>query len=163
MELDTEIKIDESILKSFSNLSNSEIDKSIKKAITRLGFEWKRRAVNIIMDESTDTGEFANSIHFKSFSDNKGNYGFTGMDGVDYGVYHEFGTIRHWVPFYYYGDTSKPVLADWGKRVLGLTEEEMIEKGGMNVEIKETKPFMRAMTETMEHAEDTFLQVFGSD
>ena len=159
MELNTEIKIDD----SFSKLSNNELDKMIKKAIVKLGFEWQRRAVNIIMDESADTGEFANSVHFETFDDDKGNYGFTGMDGVNYGVYHEFGTVRHWVPFYSYGDTSKPILADWGKRVLGLTEEEMIKKGGMYVEIKETKPFMRAMTETMEHAEDTFLQVFGSD
>jgi hypothetical protein len=82
--------------------------------------------------------------------------GFVGSDGVDYGIYFEYGTIKHWVPFYYYGDVNKPVLADWGHRVLGLSEEEMLKMGGMKVEIPELKPFMNAMLVAQSKAEDIF-------
>ena len=66
------------------------------------------------------------------------------------------GTSKHWVPFYWYGDTSKPILADFGRRVLNLTESEMLSMGGIQVEIKKTEPFMRALLLTQDAAPEEF-------
>jgi len=83
-----------------------------------------------------------------------------GMDGVDYGVYWEYGTIKHWVPYFSHGDINKPLLADWGRRVLGLTDEEMLAQGGLMVEIPELKPFMKAMLKAQSGASEIFAETF---
>jgi hypothetical protein len=121
-----------------------KVDKKIKRAIKKMGMEVERKAKLIVSRKSVDTGRFMNSIWSETWEDGD-TMGFTVYDGVDYGIYHEYGTIKHWLPFFYYGDTSKPVLADWGRRVLGLTEEEMLAMGGIEVEIDETMPFRKAL------------------
>ncbi len=125
-------------------LSPDEIDKKLKRVVGKMGAEVERKAKLIVSKNSVDTGQFMNSIWLDLWNDGD-EYGFTVYDGVDYGIYHEYGTIKHWLPFYYYGDTSKPVLADWGRRVLGLTEAEMLAMGGIEVEIDETMPFRKAL------------------
>ena len=125
-------------------LSPDEIDKKLKRVVGKMGAEVERKAKLIVSKNSVDTGQFMNSIWLDLWNDGD-EYGFTVYDGVDYGIYHEYGTIKHWLPFYYYGDTSKPVLADWGRRVLGLTEAEMLTMGGIEVEIDETMPFRKAL------------------
>ena len=125
-------------------LSPDEIDKKLKRVVGKMGAEVERKAKSIVSKKSIDTGQFMNSIWLDLWNDGD-EYGFTVYDGVDYGIYHEYGTIKHWLPFYYYGDTSKPVLADWGRRVLGLTEAEMLTMGGIEVEIDETMPFRKAL------------------
>ena len=125
-------------------LSPDEIDKKLKRVVGKMGAEVERKAKSIVSKKSIDTGQFMNSIWLDLWNDGD-EYGFTVYDGVDYGIYHEYGTIKHWLPFYYYGDTSKPVLADWGRRVLGLTEAEMLAMGGIEVEIDETMPFRKAL------------------
>ncbi len=137
-----------------------EIRGLIKSSMKSLAREWETEAKRIITDNALDTGEFANSVHYEMFDDGV-EIGFIGMDGVDYGIYFEYGTIEHWVPFYYYGDTNKPVLADWGHRVLGLSEEEMLKMGGMEVEIPELKPFMNAMLVVQSKVEDIFKKKFS--
>lgn len=121
-----------------------KVDKKIKRAIKKMGAEVERKAKLIVSKNSVDTGQFLNSIWSETWEEGT-DFGFTVHDGVDYGIYHEFGTIRHWLPFFYYGDTSKPVLADWGRRILGLTDEEMLAMGGIEVEIDETMPFRKAL------------------
>lgn len=121
-----------------------KVDKKIKRAIKKMGMEVERKAKLIVSRKSVDTGRFMNSIWSETWEDGD-TMGFTVYDGVDYGIYHEYGTIKHWLPFFYYGDTSKPVLADWGRRVLGLTNEEMLAMGGIEVEIDETMPFRKAL------------------
>jgi len=121
--------------------------------------EWESEAKRIISDGALDTGEFANSVHFEMFEEDD-DIGFVGSDGVDYGVHWEYGTIKHWVPYFSHGDINKPLLADWGRRVLGLTDEEMLAQGGLMVEIPELKPFMKAMLKAQSGASEIFAETF---
>lgn len=139
--------------------SEEEMKKKIRRAVDTLGFEWESEAKRIISDNSVDTGEFLNSIWHETWEEDD-EFGFTGHDGVDYGKFHEWGTISHWVPYFYYGDTSKPVLADWGRRVLGLSDEEMLAMGGLMVEIDETMPFRKALIHIENEAKDIFKEEF---
>lgn len=157
MEMELDIGDLEQTLKK---KSPKEIRGLIKASMKSLAREWETEAKRIITDGALDTGEFANSVHYEMFDDGV-EIGFIGSDGVDYGIYFEYGTIKHWVPFYYYGDTNKPILADWGHRVLGLSEEEMLKQGGMEVEIPELKPFMSAMLTTQSKAENIFKKKFS--
>ena len=57
-------------------------------------------------------------------------------------------------------DTSQPILADWGRRVLGLSEKEMIKMGGMKVKNTGTGAFEQGLIH-LQHVhrkifEDTF-------
>ena len=137
-----------------------KVDKKLKRAVRKMGAEVERKAKLIVSRKSVDTGQFMNSIWLDLWEDGD-EYGFTVYDGVDYGIYHEYGTIKHWLPFYYYGDTSKPVLAEWGRRVLGLTEDEMLAMGGIEVEIDETMPFRKALLFVENKAEKIFNKEFN--
>ena len=145
--------------RTISEKSPKEIRKLIKKSMEGIATEWENEAKRIIQDNSLDTGQFANSVHFEMFEEGD-SIGFIGSDAVDYGIYHEYGTVKHWLPYYYYGDINKPVLAEWGKRVLGLSQEEMLAQGGIMVEIKESKPFMRAMMKARSDAPEIFKETF---
>jgi hypothetical protein len=136
-----------------------EIRELVKKSMEGVAIEWESEAKRIIQDGALDTGEFVNSVHFEMFEEGD-DIGFIGSDGVDYGVYWEYGTIKHWVPFYRYGNLNEPVLAEWGHRVLGLSEEEMLKMGGMEVEIPELKPFMKAMLKAQSGASEIFTETF---
>ena len=136
-----------------------EVRELIKKSMSGVAVEWEQEAKRIIQDGALDTGEFANSVHFEMFEEGD-EIGFCGSDGVDYGIHWEYGTIKHWVPFYRYGNLNEPVLAEWGHRVLGMTEEEMLKMGGMEVEIPELKPFMRAMLKAQSEASEIFEETF---
>ena len=125
-------------------LTKKDIVNNIQVLIEKLAIEWENNAKSIISDKSVDTGEFLNSIWTETFVNNK-NVGFTGHDGVKYGIYHEKGTKLHWVPFYKYGNVNDPILASWGKRVLGLTEEEMLKMGGMKVQTPALMPFLKSL------------------
>jgi len=156
-----ELEIDMGDLEySVEHVSPTEVRKLIKKAVYAAAMEWLSEAKRIVSDSAVDTGIFLNSIHVDVFEEGD-DIGFIGADGVDYGIYWEYGTISHWVPFYYYGDVSKPVLADWGRRVLGMTEEEMLDMGGMEVEIPELKPFMTAMLKAQAESNGIFKKTFG--
>jgi hypothetical protein len=72
---------------------------------------------------------------------------FRVSDSVDYGIYWEFGTIKHWLPFVdRNGDLTD--LGRWAIRQMGLTEEEVREMRGIQVQAKETR-FLRG---GLEHA-----------
>ena len=148
------------LVSNLETKTKKEIEKKIYQAMEVMAQTWEREAKLIISDSSVDTGDFLNSVHYEMFK--KGDeIGFTGYDGVKYGVYHEFGTVKHWLPFFYRGDLSKPVLANWGRRVLGLTDQEMLDQGGLEVEIKQSQPFFKAMLIANEEANEIFPEVFG--
>ena len=145
--------------RTISEKSPKEIRELIKKSMEGMATEWENEAKRIIQDGALDTGEFANSIHFEMFEEGD-SIGFVGSDGVNYGIHWEYGTIRHFVPFYRHNDLSQPVLAEWAKRVLGMAEEEMLAQGGMMVQIPELKPFMRAMVKAQSEAPGIFKETF---
>ena len=145
--------------RTISEKSPKEIRKLIKKSMGGMAVEWESEAKRIIQDGALDTGEFANSVHFEMFEEGD-EIGFVGSDGVSYGIHWEYGTIKHWVPFYRHNNLNEPVLAEWGKRVLGMTEEEMLKMGGMMVQIPELKPFMKAMIKAQSEAPDIFKETF---
>jgi hypothetical protein len=145
--------------RTISEKSPKEVRKLIKKSMEGMATEWESEAKRIIQDGALDTGEFANSIHFEMFEEGD-DIGFVGSDAVDYGIHWEYGTIKHWVPFYRHNNLNEPVLADWGRRVLGLTDEEMLKQGGMMVQIPELKPFMKAMFKAQSEAQEIFKETF---
>lgn len=137
-----EIEIDFSGLEQ--QFDEKEIKKKIKRSMETMALEWEAEAKRIISDAGkVDVGQFINSIHYEMFDEEE--IGFTGYDGVSYGKFHEYGVLKHWVPFFYYGDTSKPILADWGRRVLNLDDETMLAMGGLEVELDELMPFRKAL------------------
>lgn len=139
-----------------------EIRKLIKDAMMGVAAEWEAEAKRIISDEALDSGMFVNGIHYEMFEEDGGKIiGFIGSDSVDYGIHWEYGTIRHFVPFYRHNDTSQPVLADWARRTLNMTEEEMLKKGGLMVQIPELSPFMKAMLKAQSEASDIFKETFA--
>lgn len=155
MELDLEMG---DLIENISD--EKEIRKLIKKSMEGMAMEWEKSAKMIISGGALDTGEFVNSIHFEMF-ESKDEVGFIGMDGVDYGVFWEYGTVKHFVPFYRHNDTSQPVLADWGRRVLKLTQTEMLKMGGLQVKIPELSPFMKAMLKAQTQAAEIFKETFS--
>ena len=153
-----ELEIDFSgISKQFSDV---EIKKKIKRCVATIANECELSAKETISSGAVDSGRFLNSVFTETWEKDD-EMGFTMYDGVDYGIYHEYGTIRHWLPFFYYGDTSKPVLADWGRRVLGLSDEEMLKQGGMMVELDELMPFRKALLEIENKVQDIFNMEFN--
>ncbi len=145
--------------RTISEKSPKEIRKLIKKSMEGMAVEWESEAKRIIQDGALDTGEFANSVHFEMFEEGD-EIGFVGSDGVDYGIHWEYGTIKHWVPFYRHNNLNEPVLAEWGRRVLGMTDEEMLKMGGMMVQIPELSPFMKAMIKAQGEASEIFKETF---
>lgn len=106
--------------------------------IASKAMEWETECKRIISNESVDTGELLNSIHIEL---NK--FGFTGISSAKHAKYLEFGTIKHWVPFY--GKGGEPVLADWARRVLGMSREDMEKMKGMMVHNEELAMMRRAL------------------
>ena len=147
---------------NFSDLEKQFDEKEIKAKIRRsmetMALEWECEAKSIVSSNKVDTGLFLNSIHYEMFDGEE--IGFKGYDGVEYGKYIEFGVLKHWVPFFYYGDVSKPVLANWGRRVLHLDDETMLKMGGMEVELDELMPFRRALIYAGDKAQEIFANEF---
>lgn len=134
----------------------------IRSTIESVAIEWEAKVKETISDKAVDTGEFLNSIHYEIF-ENKNEISFIGYDGVNYGKYYEYGTKSHFIPFYKYlgkdgdgnsmYDGNTPILADWGRRVLGLSKEEMLERGGMKVKT----PALHIFFKSLEYAKGEIL------
>ena len=158
MELNIDMR---TIERNLKETAPKEIKSLIKKAMEGIAVEWEAEAKMIVSDGAMDTGEFLNSIHYEMYEDGD-EIGFVGHDGVNYGVYFEYGVEeKHFVPFYSWNDTSKPVLADWGRRVLGMSEEEMLAMGGLMVSTPELKPFLRGMEKAQSEASEIFKETFS--
>lgn len=135
-----------------------EIKKKIKRSMQTMAFECESEAKKIVADNSIDTGQFLNSIWAETWEEGD-DIGFTMYDGVSHGIYHEYGTIRHFVPFF--DKNGESVLADWAHRVLGMSEEEMKAQGGMMVEIEESMPFRKALIHVENEAKEIFKEEFS--
>lgn len=128
----------------------------IHEIVEELAMDWESAVKTIISDNAVDQGGFLNSIWSEVFDDGKKSIGFCGHDGVSYGIFWEKGTKLHWVPYYRFGNVNEPILADWGRRVLGLTTEEMLKKGGLKVSLPALAPFMRSLLLVQDSAPETF-------
>lgn len=127
----------------------------VKESMDILALDWENNVKEIISEHSVDTGEFLNSIWSEVII--KGDkVTFKGHDGVKYGIFWEKGTKAHWVPFYRNGNVGDPILADWGHRVLGLTQEEMLQRGGMTVKIPKLEMFMKSLLLAQDRAPPIF-------
>ena len=150
-----ELKIDfTGIEKEFSE---KEMIKKIERSMETMAQEWEMEAKTIVSNNKVDTGQFLNSIHYEMLKGEE--IGFIGYDGVEHGVYIEFGTIKHFVPFY--DKNGEPVLANWAKRVLNMSKEEMEKQGGMMVELDELMPFRKALIHIENKAQDIFNNEFN--
>jgi hypothetical protein len=148
MEMNLEINIDD------QKTLTKKIEDVFRIATEKCGIAWMNATKQILQNkDTTDTGEFINSIHYE-ITKNKDTYTMTGMDAVKYGVYIEKGTVKHWVPFY--SRSGDPILADWGHRVLGLSEEEMKKMGGMIVSNTATHAFEKGLL----HLQHTHKKIF---
>jgi len=159
-----EISLDISdLLNNLENQAPEQVREKIYRAMESLAIDWEGKTKEIISETSVDTGEYLNSVHYE-MSEDENEIKFTGYDGVKYGIFIEKGTVQHFVPFYKWTgegyDVSQPILADWGKRVLGLTEEEMLEKGGIKVKQTGNDAFMKGLLYIEGEARDIFKEVF---
>jgi len=144
---------------------SGDIHEMMRIGVERCALTWINEVKRIISDKSVDTGEFLNSIHYEIVEDGD-SFVMTGFDGVNYGVYIDKGTVKHFVPFYKYVggskkyDTSQPILADWGKRVLGLSEEEMLKMGGIKVSHSGIHSFEKGLLKMETEYQEIFNDVF---
>ena len=107
-----------------------------RRYIAEKAMEWDKSVKDIIRDsDSVDTGELLNSIGVEILEN-----GFIGYSTSAHAKYLEFGTEAHFVPFY--DESGKPVLANWARRVLKMSKEDMEAMGGMVVSSPELA-FMR--------------------
>lgn len=127
----------------------------VHKIVEEIAVDWEAAVKTIISDKAVDQGGFLNSIWSEVFDDGK-TIGFQGNDGVSYGIFWEKGTKLHWVPFYRYNNINEPVLADWGRRVLHLSQEEMLKMGGIKTSLPALAPFMRSLLLIQDSAPETF-------
>jgi hypothetical protein len=145
---------------------------------TRLFFE--RRAKDIVNTfigkdgnpQGVDSGNFRDGIQTEVTDSG---FGFRGFDTVPYGIYHEFGTKKHWMPFF---DESGNLtgLGRWAMRhfdSLGFTvtgkrgkslknpsrasrEEVLKAKRGIMVSLDEMAPFRTSIDECVGEATRLF-------
>lgn len=127
-----------------NGMKPKDIINHVHTMVKRLAIDCENHAKEIISEKSLDTGQFLNSIWTETLI-KKNIISFKLYDGVKYGIYWEKGTKLHWVPFYRNGDVNDPILADWGHRVLGLSQKEMLSMGGMRVKIPAVMPFLKSL------------------
>ena len=113
--------------------------KTLEEFIASKAMEWESSVKMIVSNaDAVDTGELVNSF----YTEIKPN-GFLGISSSKHAIYHEFGTEKHFVPFY--SKSGEPILADWGRRVLKLTPDEMHKMGGLMVELEELSMMRRSL------------------
>lgn len=175
-----ELKVDLTKLGKEIDASTWKAQKHIQDAMKELGISAEIHAkdtIDTFVDSSgnkqgVNSGLFRDSVH--STIINSG-YGFKVSDGVPYGIYHEFGTEKHFVPFVDEGG-SLTSLGKWailhfdeiGFEVAGVRgkklkrpsrksrEELIIAKGGMLVSLDEMAPFRKALNNAEYLAAATF-------
>lgn len=157
--------------------------KHIIKSMGRLGIESEvdaKETINTFTKSSghkqgVNSGLFRDGVHSTVI---EGGYGFRLNDSVEYGIFHEFGTELHFVPFVdaagsltslgkwailHFGDLGFEAIGKSGralKRPSRKTREEIIiSKGGMMVSLDEMAPFRKAL----EHAQTISSTVFREE
>jgi len=159
--------------------------KHIHNSIRRLGIEAELDAKNTINtfvnskghNQGVNSGDFRDGVHSDVV---EGGYGFALRDSVDYGVYHEFGTEEHFVPFVdaggsltslgkwavlHFDDLGFTAVGKSGKTLEKPTrasrEEVVIAKGGMMVSLDEMAPFRMALEHVQRIAPKIFEEEFS--
>lgn len=159
------------------DIAEEKIQQAIKDSIESLGIEGAIFAQDTISNfvdskghhQGVDTGHFVDSVHSEIILDGNG---FRIADGVDYGIYHEFGTVSHWVPFF---DESGNItgLGVWALHTLDFSEElgkggtrkskeEILkQRGGIMVKLDEMAPFRKALEHIKSITAITFRETFN--
>ena len=155
----------------------------IQKGMQRLGIESEVDAKETIdtfvkssgHKQGVNSGLFRDGVHSTVI---EAGYGFRLNDSVPYGIYHEFGTEAHFVPFVdaggsltslgkwailHFDDLGFEAIGKSGKKLKQpsrKTREEIVAaKGGMMVSLDEMAPFRKAL----EHAQNISPTVFREE
>lgn len=94
-----------------------------------------------------DTGLMRSEIHYSMVSP----FEVQVTSGVNYDIYWEFGTERHFVPFFTRGGGEITSLGHWAMRVLGMSEEDLAKKGGLQIKTPAIKLYSKGMEEAMKN------------
>lgn len=170
-------------------LNISEIEKDIDTKVIKKGFrkaavdgtEHIKNTISNFKNErghqqGVDTGHFVASIDTDVIENG---FGFEIFDGVPYGVRHEFGTVRRWLPFFDENE-NLTALGKWalrnfseigffvpGKRVKRLKtpsrdqrEEVLRKKKGINVKLDEMAPFRKCIVYLETHLPEVIKEEF---
>jgi len=164
-----ELKVNLGLLGKEVDASTWRSQQKIQSSMKRLGIEtsvYAKEIINTFINASghsqgVDSGLFRDGVHSTEID---GGYGFKVNDSVPYGIYHEFGTEEHFVPFVdkegnftslgkwaikNFTDIGFNVIESTGKirkRPSRLSREEVILKmGGMMVSLDEMAPFRKAL------------------
>ena len=180
-----ELSLDLSKLSKEVDASTWKAQKHIQDAMKQLGVDAEIHAkerINTFKNstghgQGVDSGLFRDGVHSTVID---GGYGFKVNDSVPYGIYHEFGTEEHFVPFVDEGgnftslgkwaiknftDIGFKVIESTGKirkRPSRLSREEVIIKmGGMMVSLDEMAPFRIALDYVQTIAPRVFSEEFS--
>jgi len=148
---------------------DDKIYSALEDSMDALGLEVAEVAKDIVINYvnskghnvGVDTGEFANGIQHEVIDDG---LGFRVFDTVPYGIYHEFGTVAYFVPFFTrdgeitslgrwalrnFGYLNNPVIGKSGKPLKRPSRSDRMSKlkemGGIVVELDEMAPFRTAI------------------
>lgn len=167
------------------SLINAVLDKTIKDSLYDISLEIAKEAQRIIEtfvnskghDVGVDTGAFINGIFNEVLDEG---YGFRVADTVEYGIYHEFGTEGHWLPFF---DRSGEItsLGLWALRNFdnltftqqtenfksGLKRKDRTEIlkqiGGITIQLDKMAPFRQALAYGKSIKEEIFRRNFSDN
>lgn len=179
MQLETNfIELDKNI-----DTYSMQSQKHIIKSMGRLGIESEVDAKETIdtfvnskgNQQGVNSGMFRDGVNSTVI---ESGYGFKLNDSVPYGIYHEFGTELHFVPFVdaagsltslgkwailHFDDLGYEAIGKSGKKLKrpsrATREEIVISKGGMMVSLDEMAPFRKAL----EHAQNISPAVFKEE
>lgn len=149
--------------------------KQIQQAMTEIGIEAESHAKNTINtftnhkgnQQGVDSGAFRDGVRSEPLQDE---IGFVMRDGVEYGIFHEYGTAAHFQPFFDKGGTITG-LGKWALRRFdelgfgkntGKREDKITvlrKKGGFMVQLDEMAPFRKSLAYALREAPNIFKRV----
>lgn len=174
------------VLRNLNKLEKSDV--AAERAMRRTGqiaSMSAKRTINRFIDakghpQGVDSGAFRDGIRSKPLTGK--DIGFVLRDSVPYGIYHEYGTEPHWLPFFddaggltglgkwamrHFEPSEKTVLFVKGKRGKALKkpsrvsrEEKLKKLGGIMVSLDEMAPFRSAVIEAQAAAPKIFKEEY---
>lgn len=180
-----ELKVNLGLLGKEVDASTWKSQQKIQNSMKRLGIETSVYAKEIIdtfinasgHSQGVDSGLFRDGVHSTVID---GGYGFKVNDSVPYGIYHEFGTEEHFVPFVdeagsltnlgkwavrHFTDIGFEAIGTSGKKLKRPSrktrEEIIIDRGGMIVSLDEMAPFRKALDYAHTISPTVFREEFG--
>ncbi len=118
-------------------------EKKLSNILLGIGATIERHAK---LEAPVDTGFLRAGIHYSLIEPLK----LVVTSYAHYDIYWEFGTKRHFVPFF---DRSGRLnsLGRWAQRVLGLSEEDLARRGGMMVKAEKRRIYSGGVEEAMQN------------